>query len=238
MHRPSNSLVAIALAITLLPGCRAEVPTPAGTQSSNAPTSEESTPQMPASMETPFEVESDFTPLNRDQFDSFGTDAQTWSTTTDGIACSGKPRGYLHTQQTFEDFTLRLEYRFSRPASLKDETKFKGNTGILVYITGEHQLWPESIEVQGKNSQMAAIKENGGAQPVAVEDNDAERQRVRKPVGEWNAIEIVSSAGALHVSLNGTLISVAQAGTLRAGQIGIQSEVHPFEIRRMRIRKE
>lgn len=188
--------------------------------------------------EAPFQLESGFTALSLDQFDAFGAEPETWKATEGGISCTGKPKGYLYSKQSYENFTWRLEYQFPRPKSLKDDSKFKGNTGFLVYVNGEHKLWPVCIEVQGKYVQMAAIKENGGADPVTVEESDADRQEHRKPVGEWNELEIVSKDGALKVSLNGTPISSSQAGPLTKGLIGIQAEDHPFEVRHMRIRAD
>jgi hypothetical protein len=154
------------------------------------------------------------------------------------VTCTGKPRGYLYSKQSYQNFTLRLDYRFPRPATLKDDTKFKGNTGFLVYVTGEHKLWPVCLEIQGKHVQMAAIKENGGAQPVTATDNEVARQKARRPVGQWNSLEIVSLNGSLSVALNGTPISTCEPNFLSDGLIGIQAEDHPFEVRRMRIRRE
>jgi hypothetical protein len=233
--RGQTALLCYSLTLAFVIGCRGEVPAkkdrPAVSPSAQVVETAEASPP-----ETPFDLESDFVSLTLDQFDSFGADAETWKTTSDGIACSGKPRGYLYSKQPYQNFTLRLEYRFPRPESLKDDAKFKGNTGFLVYITGEHKLWPICLEVQGKHVQMAAIKENGGAQPVMVEDDDAARQKARKTVGQWNAIEIVSKAGGLHVLLNGTPVSQSQPDFLSEGPIGIQAEDYPFEVRRMRIR--
>ena len=183
-------------------------------------------------------MEDGFTQLGFADFEAFGAEASTWEGTTDGIKSSGKPKGYLYSKQPYQNFTLRLEYRFPRPANLKDEAKFKGNTGFLVYITGEHKLWPVCLEVQGKHIQMAAIKENGGAQPVTATDDEAARQKARHAVGEWNAIEIISTNGALSVSLNGTPISKCEPDFLSEGSIGIQAEDHPFEVRRLRIRRD
>lgn len=188
--------------------------------------------------EPPFQLEEGFSQLGFSDFEAFGAEASTWEGTADGIKCTGKPRGYLYSREPYQNFTLRLEYRFPRPATLKDEAKFKGNTGFLVYITGEHKLWPVCLEVQGKHIQMAAIKENGGAQPVTATDDDAARQKARHTVGEWNTIEIVSTNGALAVSLNGTPISKCEPDFLSEGSIGIQSEDHPFEVRRLRIRRD
>ena len=233
-----SAAMAYSLFIVLVAGCRGEVPAPASPARTISPTNTTASTSEAASSETPFKLESDFSLLVLDQFEAFGAETGTWKATADGFACSGKPRGYLYSKQPFQNFTLRLEYRFPRPDTLKEEAKFKGNTGFLVYITGEHKLWPTCLEVQGKHVQVAAIKENGGAQPVTVEDDDEARQRARQPVGRWNAIEIISKAGELQVSLNGTPISKSQPDFLSEGAIGVQSEDHPFEIRRMRIRSE
>jgi len=201
-----------------------------------ADTTANAEPQEPA--EPQFQLEDGFTLLSFSDFEAFGAEAGTWEGTAEGLKCTGKPRGYLYSKQSYQNFTLRVDYRFPRPKSLQDDAKFKGNTGFLMYITGEHKLWPVSLEVQGKFVQMGAIKENGGAQPVTATDDDAARQKARRPVGQWNAIEIVSTNGVLAVSLNGTPISKCEPDFLSEGLIGIQSEDHPFEVRRLRIRTE
>lgn len=188
--------------------------------------------------EPPFTLEPEFTLLTFSDFEAFGAEADTWQGTPEGLRSSGKPRGYLYSKQSYDNFTLRLDYRFPRPASLKDDAKFKGNTGFLVYVTGEPKLWPVCLEVQGKYVQMAAIKENGGAQPVTATDDETQRQKARRPVGEWNSLEIVSRGGALQVSLNGAPISTCEPDFLSEGLLGIQAEDHPFEVRRMRVRRD
>lgn len=206
---------------------------PAETVANSAPTAAQPSPPEP-----PFELEQGFASLAFSDFESFGAEPATWEPTAEGVKCAGKPRGYLYSKQGYQNFTLRLDYRFPRPATLKDDTKFKGNTGFLVYVTGEHKLWPVCLEVQGKHVQMAAIKENGGAQPVTATDNEVARQTARRPVGQWNTLEIVSLNGSLSVELNGTAISTCEPNFLSDGLIGIQAEDHPFEVRRMRIRRE
>lgn len=232
-----SASIMFSTAIVLTFGCRGEVPTasaPAQTARQSAEVQDDKAkPEEPA-----FELESGFKLMSRGDFESFGAEPDTWSITDDGIGCTGKPRGYLYSKEPYRNFTLRLEYRFPRPENLKDDSKFKGNTGFLIYINGEHKLWPSSIEVQGKFVQMAAIKENGDAPPIKSEIDEAARQKARRPVGQWNAIEIVSNSGALSVTLNGTRVSSSQPGSLMEGSIGIQSEDFPFEVRRIRIRTE
>ena len=222
----------------LLIGCGSEVAPPTRTESSAA-IGEARPVEKPA--EPPFQLEDGFERLSFADFAAFSTDETAptpWAETTDGLKCSGVPPGYLYSTKPYQNFTWRLEYRYPRPEKLPDESKFKGNTGFLVYITGDHKLWPICLEVQGKYVEMAAIRENGGAQPVTAKDDAEARQKARKPVGEWNALEIISRDGALSVSLNGTPVSKSEPDFLSEGLIGIQAEKTPFEVRRIRIRRD
>lgn len=194
------------------------------------------TAQLPVVVEQPFELEEDFRLLSRADFDSFNAEEDTWLVTAEGLLCTGKPKGYLHSKDTFQNFTWRLSYRFPRPERLPDDLQFKGNTGFLIYISGEHKIWPVCLEVQGKYTEMGAIKENGGAERPEVIDQDEARQTARKAVGEWNDLEIISRDGGLIVNLNGVEVARSQPAFLSSGAIGIQSEGFPFEVRRMRIR--
>lgn len=207
---------------------------PAKTPAVNSPTKTSSAAQE----EPPFEVENGFTLLTLADFEPFGTEADTWEASDEGFFCTGRPRGYLYSRKSYRNFTLKLDYAFDRPESLKNDAKFKGNTGFLIYITGEHHVWPVSLEVQGKHVQMGAIKENGGASAVTATDNDDARQKARHGVGEWNSLEIVSVDGSLSVSLNGVPISKSEPNFLSEGLIGVQSEDFSFEVRRMRIRRD
>ena len=223
-----------ALTITLAIGCRGQVvePTAPSVEAKSIAVVEAVPPEQPFVLEDGFEL------LVFSDFESFAAEANTWSATADGLKCGGKPKGYLYSKQSYQNFTLRLDYRFPRPDNLQDEAKFKGNTGFLVYITGEHKLWPICLEVQGKHTQMAAIKENGGAEPVKTADDDVARQQARKPVGQWNSLEIVSKDGALTVHLNGTPISKSDPDFISEGPLGIQAEDHPFEVRRIRLKRD
>ncbi len=222
----------------LIVGCNtATAPVPAPSPTADTPLVT-ATPvaDAPVEPDTPFALEDGFRLLTRSDFDAFGAEDGTWSEIPEGLACTGKPRGYLYSHDSFQNFTWRLEYRYPRPESLKDDTKFKGNTGFMIYITGEHKIWPVSLEVQGKHVQIGMIKENGGASAPTVEDHPEVRESARKPVGQWNRLEIVSKDGELSVTLNDQPLSKSTPAFLSAGSIGIQAEDHPFEVRRMRIR--
>jgi hypothetical protein len=219
-------------------GCApATAPAPSPS-TSTVPTAAPVTPPaaVPVEPELPFTIEDGYRILTLADFDAFAAEEGTWTESDNALRCTGKPKGYLYSKDSFQNFTLRLSYRFPRPDNLPDETKFKGNTGFLVYISGEPKIWPVCLEVQGKHVEMGAIKENGGAQKPEVQDHQDIRQQARQPVGQWNELEVVSREGALTVTLNGQEVARSQPAFLSSGAIGIQAEEHPFEVRNLRIR--
>jgi len=154
------------------------------------------------------------------------------------ILLMGDSRGYLHTTKSYRDFTLRLDVRWPKAAGLSEEERANANTGVLVFITGEDKIWPKCLEVQGKWSELGHIKSNAKDVTVEVRDDEAAREQARKPVGEWNSLEIVSKEGALTSFLNGTKIAESDATELREGRIGFQAERFDVEFRNVRIREE
>ena len=189
-----------------------------------------------------FEVEEGFALLGLDDFEVFHGkepgETATWTSDGQTLHCTGQPRGYLYSKRPFRNFTLRLDYRFIPQDGDDEKKRQNSNTGFLVYIAGEHKLWPVSLEVQGKPVDMAPVKANGGAAAIEVEDNEAARDEARLPVGEWNNIEIVSKDGALTSFLNGTKICESEPGELSEGLLGIQSEDFEIEFRNLRIRED
>lgn len=183
-----------------------------------------------------FEPEEGFLLLTLDDFEPFRAGPDTWRSSGPLIRSTGKPKGYIYTKESYEDFTLRLDYRFLPAPGIDEANQFAGNTGFLIYIGGEHKQWPVSLEVQGKYPEMGTIKANGGADTPQIQDDETARQQARKPPREWNSIEIVSRGGGLTASINGTPVCESHPGSLTEGRIGIQAEDFPFEVRNIRIR--
>jgi hypothetical protein len=225
-HIGAAGVIFVAVLTLLFTGCRQ---------------GDESVDSDPADA-TPFELEEGFTQLTLDDFEVFtkpGADgAGTWSQKTDVIQTTGSPRGYLYSKNSHRNFTLRLEYRFANlDGGVVDGADVaKVNTGVLVYITGPHRIWPKCLEVQGKHVEMAHIKSNARDITIEAEDDEAARKSARLPAGQWNRLEIVSKDGALTSTLNGKKICESQPGELVAGPFGLQAEDYPVDFRRLRIR--
>ena len=154
------------------------------------------------------------------------------------LKIGGKSRGYVYTDRSYRNFTLRFDVRWPKAAELPEDERPNANTGVLVFITGEHKVWPKCLEVQGKWSEMGHIKSNAKDVTVTVRDDEAARQQARKPVGEWNSIEMVAKDGALTSTLNGTKIAESAPTELVEGPIGFQAERFDVEFRNVRIREE
>lgn len=181
-----------------------------------------------------FDPEEGFTALGLDDFEFFEATGDTWQQIDGVIVCSGEPKGYAHSTQPYRNFTWRAEYRF---APVEDEERRPlANTGFMIHIQQPHKIWPKSLEIQGRWDEMGSIKANGGAAELTIEDDPAARESARNPVGEWNALEIVSRDGVLTATLNGQPVCSSQPGELTEGLIGLQSELFEVHFRRLRIR--
>ena len=249
-----NALLTTAALTLLAMGCLPEPSAPALSPSPAAgvapvPTATDARRAAPSawSAETladgDFTLEEGFHKLSLEDFDPFfakppQSGQATWFSIHDAIVCTGKPKGYLYSNEKFADFTLKLELRFAPPADEAAAKNFNPNTGVMIYINEPHKQWPKSLEVQGKLSELATIKEKGGAAKVEIVEDKVARESVRKPIGEWNSLEIVSKAGSLTALLNGNKVCESQPSDVAEGFIGLQSEDFEVHFRRLRIRAE
>lgn len=186
-----------------------------------------------------FEVEEGFTLLHLKDFEEFSgkskepVSGKNWTEKEGIISCQGQPQGYIYTRVAMGNCTVRLEYRFPEPAEKNEDP----NTGLLFFITGENRIWPKCLEVQGKYSEMAHIKSNSKDITLEVTDDPQARDKARRPIGEWNAIEVICKDGALTSILNGDRIASSKPSELKEGFFGLQSEGNPVEFRNIRVQQ-
>jgi len=149
------------------------------------------------------------------------------------ILNTGSPHGYMYPLKKFWNFTLRLQYRFEPYPGMESDDDLFTNTGYLLFIT-KHDVWPRTLEVQGKNDFEMSLAMGGNESTYTFDD--AARARARKPAGQWNSVEIVSKDGQLWTYLNGALIThVTKHPFTEAGYIGFQVESGPVHWRNIRI---
>lgn len=159
--------------------------------------------------------------------DAAADPANTWSVKDGVIHCTGTPVGYMRTEQEYENYRLRLEWRF--PGS-------PGNSGVLLHTQGEDMVWPKSIEAQLQHEHAGDIWVIGGTTFKEHKNKDDRRvpkknKSAEKPLGEWNQYEIVCKGNTITLHVNGVLQNTATECTVSKGTIGLQSEGAPIEFR-------
>ena len=150
------------------------------------------------------------------------------------LVYSGQPEGYWHTKRQYRNFDIRFDMLFEKPPdSDPDDTFFDGNGGVLFPVT-EHFVYPPTgsrVEVQGHNRNLMAVL---GSQGSLL---DAEtRERVQRPVGQWNSVRVVNQNGTVTTYINGALIGQGTHAFTATGYVIFQLEGVAMRFRGIRIR--
>jgi hypothetical protein len=167
--------------------------------------------------------------------DPLATPTKTWRVEDGVIICSGKPNGYFFTRKSYKNYVVRFDWQYKRPASLTDDEKFTGNSGLLIHITGEHKVWPKCVEVQGMNREHGKAFAIGGAKGKFSFDAAA-LKKARHPVGEWNTTEVTINNGTITSKVNGAEISTGKTSDLTEGPFGLQSEGAEIHFKNIKVK--
>ena len=176
-------------------------------------------------------------------FESFPEDIAFEETEAGVILAAAGGRGYLATRERFGDAVVSLEYRWPLPSSgvagstVEVEPPSNPNTGLLLLIAEEDRVWPVCIEAQGKYEEMAELKSNGGLEAVTSKIDTPRRDRVRRPVGQWNQLVARIEEGRIRVQLNGVPVAESDTAGLTSGRIGLQSEGDEVEFRHVTVQR-
>ena len=161
--------------------------------------------------------------------------AKTWSIGDGVLRCTGKPAGYMRTETPYADYHLHVEWRWpGKP----------GNNGVLVHMSGDDKVWPKSLECQLQTGSAGDFWVIGGVE-TAEHAKGGSRVKGRrtiklkdsseKPLGEWNAYDIICKDDWVVVTVNGVLQNVATQCSEKSGKICLQSEGAVIEYRNIYI---
>ena len=155
-------------------------------------------------------------------------------TMKDGILLiSGMSSGYLRTNETYSDYILKLEWRW---------TKTLGNSGVLVHIQPKDTIWPVCYQVQQKADAAGDIICMNGLWAKECTDSvkftvNKMKHSNEKPLGEWNTMEITCKNSTITVFVNGELQNKVSGLTVNKGFVGFQNEGKPLEFKNVSILK-
>lgn len=141
------------------------------------------------------------------------------------LHCSGNPKGFLLTKETFADFDLSFEWKYVDDAT--------GNSGVLIFTKNEPRLWPTSIQIQLHQPRTGAVFPTGDAHS----DNSTEppANGLAKEIGQWNICRIRSRQGRVAVEINDRSAGEVTGCRPASGHIAIQSEGSKTLFRNIRI---
>jgi len=156
------------------------------------------------------------------------------------LAVAGKPVSFLATKASYENYHLHVEWRWPADAAKNS------NSGVLLHISGgpKDRAWPLCFQMQTKPTRAgdllpmagAAFVEKLSTPPEAKTPQlDRRADSSEKPLGEWNACDIVCRGGTIEVTINGVPQNKVTSCLPAAGQIGFQLEGTPYELRNVTI---
>ena len=154
----------------------------------------------------------------------------TWTVVDGVIRCTGRPFGYLMTQQSYADYRLHVEYRWYGQSE-------QMNSGVFVHKTGLDTFFlPKAIETQLKKGSAGDFVLLSQATLNGLENpkNRSIKKRAdssEKPDGEWNTVVIEVRGDSIRSTVNGVLQNEGKDAYVPAGQICLQSEGGLIEFR-------
>lgn len=165
-----------------------------------------------------------------------------WRYTPSGVlTLTGKPVSYLATKASYQNYRLHVEWRWPADAAKNS------NSGILLHIASgptNRSAWPVCFQMQLKPTRVGDLLPMADAKfaeklTTAPDAKTPQRDRLaadsEKPLGEWNACDILCVDGTLEVRVNGVLQNKLTQLSPSSGRIGLQLEGTPFEVRNVRL---
>jgi hypothetical protein len=153
------------------------------------------------------------------------------------LAVAGRPIGFLATTASFANYRLHVEWRWSGKP---------GNGGVLAHISSgpKDRIWPLCFQVQLKSRSAGDVLPMAGAafaEPLSTPPGakipllNHSAPDNEKPVGEWNACDVVCRDGTIEVAINGVRQNRVTGCAPREGRVGFQLEGTPYELRNVRL---
>ena len=152
------------------------------------------------------------------------------------INTPGEPFGYIRTKESFSNFKLHVEWRWTEEPS---------NSGVFLNVQGKEIVFPHCVEAQlmhGKAGDIVLMRKGtsitikDSTYMVTSEENPylgipKFEESSEKPAGEWNSYDITSLDGTLELHVNGVLQNSGTGMNLTEGNIALQSEGGPIQFR-------
>jgi hypothetical protein len=150
-----------------------------------------------------------------------------WKVAGGTIVCDGSVNGYLITEKEFENYVLKVQWRWG------EKVARSRNSGVFVHVTGPDKIWPKGVEAQleaGHAGDFWLVDEFRLRIDPKRQDPQISRHYYRlkdgveRKLGEWNEYEITCKGNSIRLVINGQLVNEATDAELTKGRILLQSE--------------
>ena len=152
-----------------------------------------------------------------------------WSADKGVLKLTGKPSGYIRTNQSYSNYHLHVEWRWpSTPA------KGINNSGVFVDQHPPDVVWPYSVQVQTKAGFAGDLIAQGGLFFSTGPTNLTLKKLApsnEKPVGEWDGCDIICRGATIEVFVNGLRQNFVDKLPADSGEIALQMEGYGVEFR-------
>ncbi len=163
--------------------------------------------------------------------DTNSPEAPIWSVTErHDFLSRARPNGYARTLQKYRDYQLHVEWRWPRRSRQQRRVCPRESAGPKSgRLCFEAQL--------GSPAAPGNCGFNGGSQ-LSFRFTDPHATSIprqqpssEKPVGQWNAYDIICRSNTIVIRVNGVLQNAAGGTSVASGAIGLQAEGAPVEFR-------
>jgi hypothetical protein len=163
-----------------------------------------------------------------------------WAVKDGIIFCEGSVNGYLLTDKEYENYVLRLQWRWGEKMTGKNR-----NSGVFVHVTGPDKIWPKAVEAQlmadhagdfwlVDNFKLTVDPKR--QDPKVARHYFRTKDNVEKKVGEWNQYEITCKGDTVKLAVNGEVVNEGTNAELTKGKILLQSEGAEIHFRNVELK--
>lgn len=165
--------------------------------------------------------------------------SEIWQVKDGAIICDGSVNGYLITEKEYEDYVLRVQWRWGEKVT-------RGrNSGVFVHVVGPDKIWPKAIEAQlmhGRAGDFWLVDNFKLNVDAKRRDPKVDRHYFRlgddieKKLGEWNQYEITCKGHTIKLEINGKLVNEGIMAEVTKGKILLQSEGAEIHFRNVELK--
>lgn len=144
-----------------------------------------------------------------------------------------KEFGYIATEAEYSNYHLRFQYQWgTKKFAPRDAASMKRDSGVMLHLYGEDQVWPQSFEVQvqegdvgdiwllwdaGQEPTMDTTVVSGSNpkryDPAGVAHTQQGGRLVKSQTADtltgWNAVEVIAEGNNFTIMVNGVVVNRA-----------------------------